>query len=59
MRDFDAQLASRPHYLRGARTLAAIGLAVHRWLKAPITRADLANVTRSYDRLQARPAFAC
>jgi len=60
MRDLDAQLASRPHYLCGAITLAdiPIGLAVHRWLKTPITRVDLANVMGYYERLQARPAFA-
>ncbi len=60
MRDFDAQLLSRPHYLCGTFTLAdvPIGLAIHRWLKTPITRVDLDNVMRYYDRLQARPAFA-
>lgn len=60
MHELDAQLASRPDYLCGAFTLADIpvGLAVHRWLKTPITRPDLAQVMRYYDRLQTRPPFA-
>jgi glutathione S-transferase len=34
-----------------------LGLSVHRWLRTPMTRADLPAVTAYYARLKQRPAF--
>jgi glutathione S-transferase len=36
----------------------ALGNAVHRWFKLPVSRPELAHVKRWYERLCARPAYA-
>ena len=60
MRLFEAQLVKTGAYAVGPSfTLADIclGLAVHRWLKTPITRPDLPAVAAYVERLRQRPAY--
>ena len=60
MQVFETQLARCEGYLCGAFSLADIvmGLAVHRWQKAPITRPDLPRVAAYAAGLRQRPAGA-
>jgi len=56
----DRHLAASGAHAAGAEfTLADIGLglAVHRWLKTPMQRAEYPAVTAYYERLLARPTF--
>ncbi len=56
----DAQLATTAAFVNGAQfTLADIvlGLSVHRWMAAPITRPTLAAVHAYYERLSEREGF--
>ena len=56
----DARLADRPFVAGAALTMGdiALGNAVHRWFKLPVSRPELAHVKRWYERLCARPAYA-
>ncbi len=61
MRMLDARLASTGAFVTGPTfTLAdlVLGVATHRWLKSPITRAHLPAVAQWFDRLRQRAAFA-
>ena len=56
----DARLADRPFVAGAALTMGdiALGNAVHRWFKLPITRPELPQVRRWYERLCERPVYA-
>lgn len=60
MRILDAHLAGRAFMTGDALTVGDIpvGTFVHRWLKLPHPRPQLANVEAYYKRLTARPAYA-
>jgi glutathione S-transferase len=59
-RILDARLADRPFVAGAALTMGdiALGNAVHRWFKLPVSRPELAHVKRWYERLRERPAYA-
>jgi glutathione S-transferase len=56
----DARLADRPFVAGAVLTMGdiALGNAVHRWFKLPITRPELPQVRRWYERLCERPVYA-
>ena len=55
----DARLADRPFVAGATLTMGdiALGNAVHRWFKLPITRPELPHLKRWYGRLCERPAY--
>ena len=55
----DARLAGRQFVNGAALTMAdiALGNAVHRWFKLPVSRPDRPQVTRWYEALCERPAY--
>ena len=59
-RILDAHLAGRADMIADRLTVADIplGCATYRWYSLPITRPELPNLMRWYDRLQQRPGFA-
>mgnify|MGYP000892633988 FL=1 len=56
----DARLAGSTHVASDDFTIAdiAAGISAHRWLALPIARPALPALSRWYDGLRARPAFA-